>query len=61
MNFVFVPGAWHGGWSWYPVGHRVRAAGHTAVALTLPGLTMGDNPAAVRLSDAVDHIVHEAG
>ena len=42
MNFIFVPGAWHGGWSWYPVGHRVHAAGHTAVALTLPGLTMGD-------------------
>lgn len=59
MNFVFIPGAWHGGWSWYPVGHRVRAAGHTALALTLPGLAMGDNPAALRLSDAVDHIVHE--
>jgi hypothetical protein len=33
MNFVFVPGAWHGGWSWYPVGHQVLVAGHTALAL----------------------------
>ena len=56
MNFVFVPGAWHGGWSWYPVGQRVKAAGHAAVALTLPGLTMGDDPAGLRLEDAVGHI-----
>jgi hypothetical protein len=35
MNFVFVPGAWHGGWSRYAVGHRVLATGHTALALTL--------------------------
>jgi hypothetical protein len=59
MNFVFLPGAWHGGWSWYAVGHRVLAAGHTALALTLPGLAMGDDPAGLRLSDAVDHIVKE--
>lgn len=59
LSFVFVPGAWHGGWSWHPVGHRVRAAGHTALALTLPGLAMGDDPAELRLADAVDHIVTE--
>jgi pimeloyl-ACP methyl ester carboxylesterase len=59
MNFVFVPGAWHSGWSWHPVGTRVRAAGHAAVALTLPGLTMGDDPRGLRLADAVDHIVRE--
>ncbi|MEU4164697.1 alpha/beta hydrolase family protein [Actinoplanes sp. NPDC026670] len=57
MHYVFVPGAWHGGWSWHPVGHRVRAAGHGATALTMPGLTMGDDPAGLRLTDAVDHIV----
>src|SRR5215472_719890 len=59
MNFVFVPGAWHGGWSWYPVGRRVRAAGHAVVALTLPGLTMSDDPTGLRLADAVDHVVRE--
>jgi len=59
MNFVFVPGAWHGGWSWHPVGKRVHAAGHAAVALTLPGLTVGDDPTGLRLADAVDHIVRE--
>ena len=59
MNFVFVPGVNHGGWSWHPVGRRVREAGHAAFALTLPGLAMGDDPRGLRLSDAVDHIVHE--
>lgn len=59
MNFVFVPGAWHGGWSWYRVGKRVQAAGHSVAALTLPGLAMGDDPTGLRLADAVDHIVRE--
>ncbi|GAA2852876.1 salicylate esterase [Actinoplanes cyaneus] len=57
MHYVFVPGAWHGGWSWHPVGHRVRASGHGATALTMPGLSLGDDPAGLRLADAVDHIV----
>ena len=59
MNFVFVPGTNHGGWCWHPVGHRVQAAGHNALALTLPGLAMGDDPTGLRLQDAVDHIVEQ--
>jgi pimeloyl-ACP methyl ester carboxylesterase len=59
MNFVFVPGVNHGGWCWHPVGRRVRAAGHQAYALTLPGLAMGDDPTGLRLDDAVDYIVDE--
>ncbi|GAB3249118.1 alpha/beta fold hydrolase [Kineosporia babensis] len=58
MHYVFIPGAWHGGWAWHPVGHRVLAAGHRATALTMPGLALGDDPAGLRLSDAIDHIVH---
>ena len=58
-TFVLVPGAWHGGWAWRPVAQRLRAAGHRAVALTLPGLTDGDDPSGLRLSDAVDHVVAE--
>jgi len=57
MHFVFIPGAWHGGWSWHPVGRRISAAGHRCTALTMPGLSLGDDPAGLRLSDAVDHIV----
>jgi pimeloyl-ACP methyl ester carboxylesterase len=59
MDFVFVPGVNHGGWCWHPVGQRVRAAGHRAYALTLPGLAMGDDPTGLSLADAVDHIVAE--
>lgn len=59
VNFVFVPGVGHGGWAWHPVGHRVRAAGHSSYALTLPGLALGDDPTGLRLADAVDYIVNE--
>lgn len=55
--YVLVPGAGHGGWQWAPVAHRLRAAGHTAITLTLPGFADGDERAGLRLSDAVEHTV----
>ncbi|WP_211241072.1 alpha/beta fold hydrolase [Pseudonocardia spinosispora] len=58
-DYVLVPGAWHGGWCWHPVAKRLRAAGHTAVCLTLPGLGDGDDPVGHRLADAVDHVVEQ--
>jgi pimeloyl-ACP methyl ester carboxylesterase len=58
-TYVLIPGAWHGGWAWHPVAQRLRAAGHRAIALTLPGLAAGDDPRGLRLQDAVDHVVHE--
>ncbi|MER6163572.1 alpha/beta fold hydrolase [Streptomyces violaceorubidus] len=58
-TYVFIPGAWHGGWAWRPVAERLRAAGHQAVCLTLPGLGDGDDPAGHDLQDAVDHVVSE--
>jgi pimeloyl-ACP methyl ester carboxylesterase len=57
INYVTIPGAWHGGWAWHPVGHRLRAAGHHVSALTMPGLTMGDDPRGLGLQDAVDYLV----
>ncbi|MDX3191268.1 hypothetical protein PV458_22915 [Streptomyces sp. MN03-5084-2B] len=41
MNYVFVPGAWHGGWAWHPVAQRVADAGRRGIALTMPGLAAG--------------------
>jgi pimeloyl-ACP methyl ester carboxylesterase len=41
------------------VAKRLRAAGHRAIPLTLPGLGDGDDPAGLRLQDAVDHVVNE--
>jgi pimeloyl-ACP methyl ester carboxylesterase len=58
-TYVLIPGAWHGGWAWRPVAERLRAAGHQAVCLTLPGLGHGDDPSGHDLQDAVDHVVSE--
>jgi pimeloyl-ACP methyl ester carboxylesterase len=58
-TYVLVPGAWHGGWAWRPVAQRLHAAGHRVVTLTLPGLTDGNDPRGLRLTDAVDHVVGE--
>jgi pimeloyl-ACP methyl ester carboxylesterase len=56
---VLIPGGWHGGWCWQPVANRLRAAGHRAITLTLPGLGDGDDPSGYELRDAVDYIVNE--
>ncbi len=37
-TFVLVHGAWHGGWCWRRVAHRLRAAGHEVFTPTLTGL-----------------------
>lgn len=58
-TYVLVPGSWHGGWSWQPVAKRLRAKGHKALTMTLPGLRHGDDPTGYRLKDAVDYIVTE--
>lgn len=58
-TYVMIPGAWHGGWAWHPVAQRLRAAGHPAVALIMPGLSDGDDPRGLGLQDAVAHVVAE--
>lgn len=60
LHFVFVPGAWLGGWSWSPVAARVAAAGHDVTTLTLPGLNPGDDPADLTMEDAIAHVVDQA-
>jgi pimeloyl-ACP methyl ester carboxylesterase len=56
MTYLLVPGAFQGGWAWRPVAKRLRAMGHRAITLTLPGLGDGDDPEGLRLQDAVDYI-----
>ncbi|ASL11038.1 alpha/beta fold hydrolase [Mycobacterium intracellulare] len=58
-TYVLVPGAWQAGWSWRPVARRLRAAGHRAIAVTLPGMCDGDDPTGYRLRDAVDYVAGE--
>ena len=36
--FLFVPGAWLGGWCWRDVAAPLRAAGHRVITATLTGL-----------------------
>lgn len=43
-HFLFLHGSWHGAWCWYKVLPRIRAAGHAATAMDLPG--RGRAPAA---------------
>ncbi|WP_436535716.1 alpha/beta fold hydrolase [Actinoplanes sp. HUAS TT8] len=58
-TFVLLPGAWMGAWSWHPVARLLTEHGHRAVALTFPGLSYGDSPVGLRLSDAVDFVVEQ--
>jgi pimeloyl-ACP methyl ester carboxylesterase len=37
-TFLFVPGAWLGGWCWRDVAPHLHAGGHTAIFATLTGL-----------------------
>jgi pimeloyl-ACP methyl ester carboxylesterase len=56
-TFVLITGAWHGGWSWRPVAEHLRAAGHTVLTPTLPGLADGDDPRRHSLADVADYVV----
>ncbi|MFT2015924.1 alpha/beta fold hydrolase [Streptomyces sp. 796.1] len=38
-TFVLVPGAWLGAWAWADTARAVRQCGHTALPLTLTGLS----------------------
>jgi len=58
-TFVLVPGAWMGGWSWYPVARLLRERGYAVVTLTLPGLSYGSSPVGLRMADAIEFIVKE--
>jgi pimeloyl-ACP methyl ester carboxylesterase len=56
-TFVLVPGFWLGGWAWDGVADRLRAAGHRAVPVTLPGLDPDDpQRATATVADQADHL-----
>jgi len=38
-TFVLVHGAWHGGWCWRRVAHRLERKGHKVYTPTLTGLS----------------------
>ncbi len=59
MSFVLLPGLWHGAWSWLPVASRLRAAGHDAVALTVPGMSGCSDDKNVTPDDVAGFVLDE--
>jgi pimeloyl-ACP methyl ester carboxylesterase len=43
-TFILIHGAWHGAWAWETIVPRLRAAGHDAVAVDLPGNGFDSTP-----------------
>jgi pimeloyl-ACP methyl ester carboxylesterase len=58
-TYVLVHGAWVGEWAWDGVADRLRAAGHSAIAVALPGMGSRADEAAAGLTvqDSIDAIV----
>jgi pimeloyl-ACP methyl ester carboxylesterase len=56
-HFVFIHGAWHGGWCWEGVIKELERAGHTAEAPTMPGHQPTDDRSKVTFQDYVNKIV----
>jgi pimeloyl-ACP methyl ester carboxylesterase len=56
-HFVFLHGAWHGGWCWEGVIKGLEKEGYTAEAPSLPGDRKEDNRSTVRFEDYVERIV----
>lgn len=56
MNYLFVPGAWMGGWVWEEVASRLAEKGHTANKITLSGLHSDQADTGVSLETHVEDI-----
>lgn len=60
MDILLVPGLWLDASSWEKVLPAVRAAGHSPVPLTMPGVGTGDGGVAeIGMADWVDAVVAE--
>jgi len=56
-SIVLVPGFWLGAWAWDEVAAALRADGHEATAVTLPGLESADaDRSKITMSDHVEAI-----
>ena len=60
-RIVLVPGFWLGAWAWDEVARLLREQGRDTVALTLPGMTPGDDPATVSIDDQAQAIAEALG
>jgi pimeloyl-ACP methyl ester carboxylesterase len=58
FTFILIHGAWQGAWAWETIVPRLRALGHEAIAVDLPG--NGHNPlppGEVNLERYAEHVV----
>ncbi len=58
-TFVLVPGAWHGAWAWARLTPLLEKAGHTVVAVSLPGLAerRAELDESIHLQTHIDDVV----
>lgn len=58
MNIILVPGLWLDADSWEPVLGPLRAAGHSPLPLTMPGVGVpAESSAVIRLTDWIDAVI----
>lgn len=58
-TFILVHGAWQGAWAWETIVPRLRAAGHDAIAIDLPGNGFDSTPPKdVTLDLYAEHVVN---
>lgn len=56
-TFVLIHGSWHSAWNWHRVIPLLEQAGHTAIAIDLPGMGRDKTPISeVRFDTTVDKI-----
>ncbi len=56
-TYILVHGAWHGAWCWYKILPLLEKAGHTAIAVDLPGFGRDRTPLRdVSLQSYVDRV-----
>lgn len=60
-RIVLVPGFWLGSWAWDEVARLLRERGRDVVALTLPGLEPGSDPAVATIDDQAAAIAEALG
>jgi pimeloyl-ACP methyl ester carboxylesterase len=59
-TFLLIHGAWHGAWCWHKLIPELRARGHQAVAIDLPGHGVDKTPVAEVTLDGYARRVGEA-
>jgi pimeloyl-ACP methyl ester carboxylesterase len=56
-TFILIHGSWHSSWNWHKVLPLLKAAGHHAIAIDLPGMGRDKTPISeVRMQTTVDMI-----